>query len=60
MERPKWSWQLYRFFREVGGRIDDILPITNSITFRLLGSLHDRTLDGGPQIESQGFPNCSG
>ena len=46
MERPKWPWQLYRFFHEVGGHIDDLLPITHLVTFQLLGSLHDRTLDG--------------
>ena len=27
--------------------IDDFLPITHLVTFRLLRSLHDRTLDGG-------------
>ena len=46
MERPKLSWQLYRFFREVGGRINNLSPITCLVTFKLLGSLHDRTLDG--------------
>ena len=50
MERPKLSWQLYRFSREVGEHINDLLPITYLVTFRLLRSLHDMTLDGEPRF----------